>query len=116
MLTPESVMSLAMPHLPGACKIKATINQQCPETAQLWEDSLSQIKAAWKAEWESENVEKSKKEKSEGTSFQMCLSSDDECAITISKKAKGFAFKRSVRSAGATLAIGAGSLDPSHTA
>eukprot|EP00971_Amphidinium_carterae_P238569 4735913-Amphidinium_carterae.1 len=54
MLTSESVMALAMPHLPGANKIRATINQQCPETAQLWEDALNQIKESWKTQWESE--------------------------------------------------------------
>eukprot|EP00971_Amphidinium_carterae_P007318 144993-Amphidinium_carterae.1 len=89
MLTPEGVMSLAMPHLPGACKVSATLGHQSPETAQLWEDSLSQIKSAWKAAWEAEMAEKGEKEEksetSNQTTFKMSLASDSEATIVIKK-------------------------------
>eukprot|EP00971_Amphidinium_carterae_P085902 1699435-Amphidinium_carterae.1 len=98
MASSEMLVALAT-ETPHSMKVRSTLHHQTPEFFSMLMETIKVIKDAGakeaKAQWESENVEKSKKEKKEEksetskqTSFQMCLSSDDECAISITKRAK----------------------------
>eukprot|EP00971_Amphidinium_carterae_P026612 525309-Amphidinium_carterae.1 len=91
----EMLVALAT-DTPHSTKVRSTLHHQAPELFSMLMETIKVIKEAGakeaKAQWESENVEKSKKEKKEEksetskqTSFQMYLSSDDECTITVKK-------------------------------
>eukprot|EP00971_Amphidinium_carterae_P060382 1194821-Amphidinium_carterae.1 len=58
LLTQESLRGLMLPSTPGATKINATLNHQCPELFESWTAFIEEVKTQWKKEWMKEEEEK----------------------------------------------------------
>eukprot|EP00971_Amphidinium_carterae_P344730 6485300-Amphidinium_carterae.1 len=93
MVTAEALKCMALPQQPGASKIIGTISQHMPELWECYSVVLSEIKAAWRTQWESElkktstgATEVSQGEKT--TTVTVSLVDEDECTISVKKKAR----------------------------
>eukprot|EP00971_Amphidinium_carterae_P037070 728431-Amphidinium_carterae.1 len=92
-ISPEILLA-AGTNTPHSTKVHSTLRHQQPEWYDQIMDTVSQIKAAWRTQWESELKETSNggstevSQGSKSTTVTVSLVDEDECTISGKKKAR----------------------------